>query len=721
MQNKQLSTTVAKQLPQYQISQVQAALDLLSEGNTIPFIARYRKEVTQHLDEVDLRNIELAASKTKELEERKLSILSSLKEQNIGGQALFTKIKKADDRQELEDLYAPYRPKRKTRATTAKEAGLEPLAQWLWDRPYQEKPEEKAKAYLNQKIKTPQAALQGAMDILCEKLSESPKIKRTVRKVLYERGELRTGKGEKAATDTKGVYDNYLDFSSPIAALKGYQFLAIERAEKQKIVRMNLHLPKKISFPALGFPIHKGNSSVDYLLKEVYQDAYSRLIFPQARRQIISRLKDQAEAEAIKTFGQNLYHLLMQPPLKEKRILGIDPAYRTGCKLAAIDETGQFLTEEVIYPHAPKNYWRQAQDVCARLIRENQIACVAIGNGTASQETERLISECLAKYQLNIPYAIVDESGASVYSASALARKEFPNLPVEKRSAISIARRLQDPLAELVKIDPQAIGVGQYQHDVDPKKLKDELDFIVNTVVNQVGVDLNTASASLFQHVSGLSKRQVEEILKFKKKHGAFIKRETLLEVPQIGPKTFEQAAGFLRILNGVNPLDATPVHPEDYHLAQKLFEITALNLEELNTSRTRAEIGEWPVGELANKSFCSQEKIKNIQAALLSAQRDPRTLYEGPLLRKRTLKLEDMQVGGQYQGVVRNVVDFGAFVDLGAGLDGLIHISKMSPTFVNHPNEVVQVGDIVDIWCLSVDVERGRISLSLLPPSDVL
>ena len=721
MQNKQLSTAVAKQLPQYQISQVQAALDLLSEGNTIPFIARYRKEVTQNLDEVDLRNIELVVSKTKELEERKLSILSSLKEQNIGGQALFTKIKKADDRQELEDLYAPYRPKRKTRATTAKEAGLEPLAQWLWDRPYQEKPEEKAKAYLNQKIKTPQAALQGAMDILCEKLSESAKIKRTVRKVLYERGELRTGKGEKAAADTKGVYDNYLDFSSPIAALKGYQFPAIERAEKQKIVRMTLHLPKEISFPSLGFPIHKDNSSVDYLLKEVYQDAYSRLIFPQTRRQIISRLKDQAEAEAIKTFGQNLYHLLMQPPLKEKRILGIDPAYRTGCKLAAIDETGHFLTEEVIYPHAPQNYWCQAQDVCARLIRENQIACVAIGNGTASQETEKLISECLAKYQLNIPYAIVDESGASVYSASALARKEFPNLPVEKRSAISIARRLQDPLAELVKIDPQAIGVGQYQHDVDPKKLKDELDFIVKTVVNQVGVDLNTASASLFQHISGLSKRQVEEILKFKKKHGAFIKRETLLEVPQVGPKTYEQAAGFLRILNGVNPLDATPVHPEDYHLAQKLFEITALNLEELNTSHTRAEIGEWPVGELANKSSCSQEKIKNIQAALLSARRDPRSLYDGPLLRKRTLKLEDMQVGGQYQGVVRNVVDFGAFVDLGAGLDGLIHISKMSPTFVNHPNEVVQVGDIVDIWCLSVDVERERISLSLLPPSDVL
>ena len=686
--------------------QIAKVLELTSEGNTIPFIARYRKEMTGNLDEVQIKTIiDLDKSMTA-LAERKATVLAKIDEQGKLTPELKTAIEQAEKLADVEELYLPYKEKRRTKATIAREAGLFPLARLI----LQNKPslEEEAKAFLTEGFDTPAKALAGACDILIEAFSEDNQVRSWVYNEIWSYSSIVSSVKDEAADDNK-TFQIYYDFSEKVAKIQGYRILALNRGEKLGILKVGFehNVDKMIRF--MGARFKQKNAYID----DVIAKTIKKKILPAMERRVHNELTEGAEDGAIQLFSENLRHLLLVSPLKGKMVLGFDPAFRTGAKLAVVDQTGKLLTTQVIYPVPPASQAKidQSKQDLADLIRTYGIEIIAIGNGTASRESEAFVAQVLKDFP-EVSYVIVNESGASVYSASELARHEFPDLTVEKRSAISIARRLQDPLAELVKIDPKSIGVGQYQHDVSQKKLAENLDFVVDTVVNQVGVNINTASPALLAHVSGLNKTISENIVKYRDEHGRITSREEIKKVPRLGAKAFEQAAGFLRIPGADNILDNTGVHPESYKAVERLLQ--ELNITDLDES-AKAKLQAVSVPSMAETIGIGQETLTDIIADLLKPGRDLRDDFEAPVLRQDILDISDLEIGQKLEGTVRNVVDFGAFVDIGLHDDGLIHISQMSKSFVSHPSQVVSVGDIVTVWVSKIDKERGKINLSLV------
>ncbi|MCY3035997.1 MULTISPECIES: Tex family protein [Aerococcus] len=712
----QLIEKLQQELPDYKSYQIENVITMLNEGNTVPFIARYRKERTGSLDEVAIQSIQEAYEYQEHLEERKETIIKAVDEQGKLTDALKKEILEADQLQALEDLYAPYKKKRRTKATKAKEQGLEPLADWLKTNPLSGSIEEEAEKYINDQVDSVEAALDGAHEILCEWISEVAKYRSHSRQYVWEKGYL-ASKKRSQAEDEKETYAIYYDFAAPLSELKSYQVLAINRAEKEKVVSVSLDIKTEPLIQAISADLIAKDSIAVPLLEKAIDDSLDRFLLPQAFRAIRTQVTEAAEDHAIDNFSENLKNLLMQQPLKGQVVLGWDPAYRTGCKLAVLDETGQVLDKTVVYPTPPHNKKEAAAKTVTDLIEKYHIGIIAIGNGTASRESEEFVAQMIQDNQLSCRYTIVSESGASVYSASEIARKEFPDYQVEERSAVSIGRRLQDPLAELVKIDPKAIGVGQYQHDVNQTKLNDQLDFTVELVVNRVGVELNTASASLLSHVAGLTKTVAKNIVTYRNENGKFESRKDLHDVPRLGPKAFEQAAGFLRIAEGKNILDNTGIHPESYAVTEAILAADNIDPNTIRDDDIHLKIKNWNINRLCQKYDIGRETLKDIQKALLVPGRDPRSQVAGPVLRQDVVQLEDLKPGMALQGTVRNVVDFGAFVDIGVKQDGLVHISKMSHHFVKDPQAVVAVGDIIDVWVDSVDVQKGRIGLTMLAP----
>lgn len=714
--SEQFIQQVHDRLKEYRVDQIQAVISMLEAGDTVPFIARYRKEKTGALDEVAIQKIKETHQYVENLEERRQSILKSIDSQGKLTSDLKKNIEASTVLQTLEDLYAPYKKKRRTKATQAKEAGLEPLAEWLYACPTEGNVHQKAETFINEKISSGDEALAGAHEIICEWISENVTFLEHVRTFVFEKGSLASKKRAKAEDDQE-TYAVYYDFEEKLKRLKPYQVLAINRAEKEKIVTVSLEIDE---FPLAAYlvkEIIKGRPVSTGQLQDAIQDSLERFLLPQAFRYVRSQLNEQAEDSAISTFSTNLEHLLMQQPLKGKVVLGWDPAYRTGCKLAILSPTGQVLDKTVVYPTPPKKDKEGAKKILKDLISKYGIDVIAIGNGTASRESEEFVASFIKEEGLQCAYTIVSESGASVYSASPIAREEFPDYNVEERSAVSIGRRLQDPLAELVKINPQAIGVGQYQHDVSQSKLSDQLDFIVELVVNRVGVDVNTASASLLAHVSGLSKNVAKNLLAYRNEQGKFTNREEFLKVPRLGPKAYEQAAGFLRIREGDNPLDSTGIHPESYPVTLELFEEAGYAIESLHQAEVKQWIKSWNLEALVTSHEVGLETLTDIQTTLLSPGRDPREEISGPILRQDVMSMEDLKEGMCLQGTVRNVVDFGAFVDIGVKQDGLVHISRLSEKYITDPKDVVSVGDIVEVWVVQIDKNKGRIWLSMIGP----
>nr|WP_042357642.1 Tex family protein [Bacillus rubiinfantis] len=699
--------------------QVKSVITLTNEGNTVPFIARYRKEMTGALDEVQIRNILERWQYIQNLEQRKEEVLRIIAEQGKLTDELQKSIFNAEKLQEVEDLYRPYKQKRRTKATIAKEKGLEPLAEWLLTFT-NESVEGRAKEFLSEEkeVHTVEEALAGAKDIIAEMVSDDAQGRKWIRRETFKAGTVISTVKE-AEKDEKNVYEMYYEYEEPVNKIVPHRILALNRGEKEDILRVSIKMNVDTILTYLHKKwINKENAPAANLVMEAIEDGYKRLIQPSIEREIRSELTEKAEEQAIHIFSENLKNLLLQPPLKGKVVLGVDPAFRTGCKLAVVDETGKVLKIDVIYPHPPVSKTKEAREKLLRILRDFNVEMCAIGNGTASRETEQFVADTLKDIEEEIYYIIVNEAGASVYSASELAREEFPNLHVEERSAVSIARRLQDPLAELVKIDPKSVGVGQYQHDVSQKSLSESLHFVVETAVNQVGVNVNTASASLLQYVSGLTKTAANNVVKMREEQGKFTSRVQLKKVPRLGAKTFEQAIGFLRVIDGKEPLDRTGIHPENYNEVKRLlanlgFTTTALGTEELKLALNQLDLKtvskELEIGELT---------LRDIVDALMRPERDPRDDLPRPLLKKDVLKLEDLKTGMELQGTVRNVVDFGAFVDIGVKQDGLVHISKLSNRFVKHPLDIVSVGDVVTVWVDSVDVKKGRVALTMLQPS---
>ncbi len=712
-------TLLKKELTQFKNKQIEVVLELLEEGNTVPFIARYRKEATGSLDEVEIREIEERNKYLTNLEKRKEEVLHSIEEQGELTEELANEIKQASQMQRVEDLYLPFRKKRRTLATIAKEKGLEPFADWLQTFP-QGSVEEEAKKYVNaeEELETVEEVLAGAHEILAETTSDNAEFRTYIRNFTMNNGKIDVQvKDEKA--DEKGVYQMYYEYEKPLNKMVSHQVLAINRGEKEGVLSAKVAVDELKIHDYLFYQTvpEMAISEAIGLVQEANEDAYKRFIQPAIEREIRSTLTEEAEDQAIKVFGENLRNLLLQAPLKGQKILGFDPAFRTGCKLAAVDETGKLLGVSVIYPHhpAPKTQRDAAGQELIDFIRKYDIDTIAIGNGTASRESEQFVADILKEMDEKVAYVIVNEAGASVYSASAEARNEFPDLQVEERSAVSIARRLQDPLAELVKIDPQSIGVGQYQHDVSQKKLTEQLDFVVETAVNQVGVNLNTASAVLLRHISGLTKTTAQNIIDFREENGLFTNRKQLNKVKRLGPKAYEQSAGFLRIVDGEEPFDNTGIHPESYKEAEKILDIAGIKKENLGSEEVREILGELNAKEVREAVGLGKETYQDIIKALTTPGRDMRDDMPAPLLRTDVLEIKDLTEGMELEGSVRNVIDFGAFVDIGVGQDGLVHISKLSNDYVKHPKDVVAVGDIVTVWIDSVDVKRGRIGLSMI------
>jgi uncharacterized protein len=706
----------------YNQRQITKVLELLHEGNTVPFIARYRKEMTSGLDEVQIREIEERYQYLENLEKRKQEVTRLIDEQGKLTSELEQAIHQAAKMQQVEDLYRPYKQKRRTKATIAKENGLQPLADWLATLPAEGDVYAKAAEYLNETVPDPESALQGAHEILAETIGDEPKYRSWIRSYFANKGSY-TSTLRNAEKDEKGVYEMYYDFQHPISKMVSHRILATNRGEKEEVLKVALVLDEaKITDYFERQLIKHTNSPAAPFVREAYLDAYKRFIAPAIEREIRNELTEKADEQAIAIFGENLRNLLLQPPLKGKIVLGFDPAYRTGCKLAVIDETGKVLAIEVIYPHkpAPMNKRQAAGPALQRLINRYGVQMIAIGNGTASRESEQFVAEQLKQIDHEAFYVIVNEAGASVYSASAIARQEFPELQVEERSAISIGRRLQDPLAELVKIDPQSVGVGQYQHDVSQKRLSEQLDFVVETAVNQVGVDVNTASPQLLQHVSGLNKTTAQNIVAFREENGSFTQRSQLKKVPRLGPKAYEQAIGFLRIPGGKNILDNTGIHPESYGAAKEILAVAGVKLAQLGTETTevKEKLAQLDVADLAQQLSIGKETITDILKSLMQPGRDMRDEMPAPLLRKDVLSMDDLKPGMELMGTVRNVIDFGAFVDIGVKQDGLVHLSKLSRSFVKHPKDVVAVGDIVTVWIEQVDTAKGRISLTMVDPT---
>lgn len=695
--------------------QVEAAVKLIDEGNTIPFIARYRKEATGSLNDEVLRNLDERLKYLRGLEERKAQVLSSIEEQGKMTDVLKKKIEAAQTMVAVEDLYLPYRPKRKTRASVAKEKGLEPLADLIMLQMTKTPLEKEAEAYISEEkgVKTVKDAIDGAKDILAERISEEAKYRTYIRKTTFEEGMISSeAKDDKA----ESVYEMYYHHEEPIKKCAGHRVLALNRGEKEKILTVKIAAPtEKIQMYLEKQVLVRENAVTTPVLKDVIADSYSRLIAPAIEREVRNELTEKAEDGAIKVFGKNLEQLLMQPPIAGRVVLGWDPAFRTGCKLAVVDATGKVLDTVVIYPTAPQNKVADAKKVLKKLIDKYQISLISVGNGTASRESEQIIAEFLKEIPNRVQYIIVNEAGASVYSASKLATEEFPNFDVGQRSAVSIARRLQDPLAELVKIDPKSIGVGQYQHDMNQKHLSEALGNVVEDCVNKVGVDLNTASASLLEYISGISKTIAKNIVAYREENGAFQNRKQLLKVAKLGPKAFEQCAGFMRIANGSNPLDATSVHPESYDAATQVLKRLGLEPEAIGTEEMKGiakKAGD--VKKLAKELGIGEETLRDILKELEKPARDPREEMPKPILRTDVLDIKDLKPGMILKGTVRNVIDFGAFVDIGVHQDGLVHISEMSRKFIKHPLEAVSVGDVVEVKVLGVEPAKKRISLTM-------
>ncbi|MEZ7173654.1 Tex family protein [Sporosarcina sp. OR05] len=703
------------------ISTVQTAnvIALLDEGNTVPFIARYRKEVTGSLDEVQIKAIEDAYHYEKGLEQRKEEVIRLIEEQGKMTDDLKKEIQNALILQRLEDLYRPYKQKRRTRAMIAIENGLEPLAdQLLKFGP--ESPEVLAKKFISEEknITTVEEALTGARDIIAERIADDAKIRDLVRKLAWTDGQL-TSSMRKGAQDERGVYEMYYGYEEPLKKVVPHRVLALNRGEKEEVLRVGIAFPAERIVTGIERQfITKQHAPSTTQVKEAAEDAFKRLIAPSVEREIRTALTEKAETQAIHVFSENLKSLLLQAPLKGRMVLGVDPAFRTGCKLAVIDETGKMIEVSVIYPHPPKPNTEASKATILSLLKKYSIQIIAIGNGTASRETERFIAECIKESKQPVSYVIVNEAGASVYSASAQAREEFPDLQVEQRSAVSIARRLQDPLSELVKIDPESIGVGQYQHDVARKKLSESLSFVVETAVNRVGVNVNTASSSLLQYVAGLSKSVAENIVKAREEQGLFKKRAQLKKVPRLGAKTYEQAIGFLRIPEADDRFDSTGLHPESYETAEKILAIAQVDKNTIGKPEAVEALASLDVRELSAKLDIGEVTLRDIIDTLQRPNRDPREDYPQPLLKADVLDIKDLYEGIEMQGTVRNVVDFGAFVDIGVSEDGLVHISKLKKGFVKHPLDVVASGDIVTVWVESVDKQKGRISLTMIPPA---
>lgn len=708
-----------QELTDYSTKQIEVVLNLLEDGNTVPFIARYRKEATDSLDEVAIREIDERNQYITNLEKRKGEVLHSIEEQDELTEELANEIKQATQLQRVEDLYLPYRKKRRTLATIAKEKGLEPLAEWIETFPEANIEEEAAK-YIDaeQELETVEDVLAGVQEILAETTSDNAEFRKWIRGYTMNNGKIEVIAKDEAA-DEKGVYQMYYEYDKALKTLVPHQVLAINRGEKEKILTVKIVVDEQAVFDYLfdqTVPALAISGAINYV-QAANEEAYKRFIQPAIEREIRSTLTEEAEDQAISVFGENLRNLLLQAPLKGQKILGFDPAFRTGCKLAAVDETGKLLAVDVIFPHKPASKAKReaAKGELINFIRKYNIATIAIGNGTASRESEQFVADILKEIEEDIAYVIVNEAGASVYSASDEARREFPDLEVEERSAVSIARRLQDPLAELVKIDPQSIGVGQYQHDVSQKKLTGQLDFVVETAVNQVGVNLNTASAALLRHISGLTKTTAQNIVDFRAENGLFDNRKQLKKVKRLGPKAFEQSAGFLRLPNGEEPFDNTGIHPETYKEAEQILEIVDISKDELGTEEVRETLGAVDNRAVREEVGLGKETYQDILKALTAPGRDLRDDMPAPLLRTDVLTIEDLTVGMELEGSVRNVVDFGAFVDVGVGQDGLVHISKLSHDYVNHPKDVIAIGDIVTVWVDSIDLDRGRIGLSMI------
>ncbi|WP_459503408.1 Tex family protein [Bacillus sp. C1] len=697
--------------------QVRHVIQLTEEGNTVPFIARYRKEWTGSLDEVQIRAILERWQYMMQLEDRKEEVLRLINEKGKLTEELSKHIVSATKLQEVEDLYRPYKEKRRTKATIAKDKGLEPLAEWLLLFA-KENPQEQAKRFVNdeKEVQSVQEALQGAQDIIAELVSDDAAYRSWIRNVTFTKGMIASAVKDEEK-DEKNIYEMYYSYEEPLQKVVPHRVLAMNRGEKEEILKVSVVPPAEEIVRFLHKKVIRDatSKSAEYVQLAI-EDGYKRLIQPSIEREIRKELTETAEEQAIHIFSENLRNLLLQPPMKGKVVLAVDPAYRTGCKLAVVDDTGKVLHIDVVYPHPPVRKYEDAKTKVTSIIEKYQVQMIAIGNGTASRETEEFIVDILQLVPQDVFYIIVNEAGASVYSASDLAREEFPDLQVEERSAVSIGRRLQDPLAELVKIDPKSVGVGQYQHDVSQKRLNESLTFVVETAVNQVGVNVNTASVALLQYVSGLSKTVAKNIVNKREEDGKFTKRTELKKIARLGAKTYEQCIGFLRILEGKNPLDRTSIHPEQYKNVELLLKSLGLSIDDVGQPHLQKSLEGVELSKLSQETNIGEPTLIDIIDALISPERDMRDELPKPLLKKGILKLEDLKRGMELEGTVRNVVDFGAFVDVGVKQDGLVHISKLSKQFVKHPLDVVSVGQIVKVWVDDVDMKKGRVALSMLP-----
>ena len=694
------------------VEQVKSTLKMLEDGNTIPFIARYRKEVTGNLDEEQIRSISEVYEYQVNLLKRKEDVIRLIDEKGLLTDKIKTEVMNASKLVEVEDLYRPYKEKKKTKATEAIKNGLEGLAKIILSFPKELYTVDK---FLNDNVKTKEDAIEGAKYIIAEYISDNAYYRKWIRNDIYNNSKIVTKK-KKNAVDEKKVYEMYYDYSEDVKYIKPHRVLAVNRGEKEGVLSVSLEYNKEYIYNYLEKKLIKDeNSECAVYVKDAIVDSYKRLIGPSVEREIRSELTEKSEEGAIEVFAKNLENYLLTPPMKDKMILGLDPAYRTGCKLAVIDYTGQMLDIKVIYPHEPKNDFEGSKKIVLDLIDKYNIDVIAIGNGTASRESETFIANVIKDAKRSVSYIIVNEAGASVYSASKLAIEEFPNLHVEERSAISIARRLQDPLSELVKIDSKSIGVGQYQHDVKEKNLNEALDFVVSKSVNNVGVNINTASASILKYISGLTKKSIEKIIDFRNKHGRFNSRNELIDNKILSAKAYEQSIGFMRVLDGSNPLDKTSIHPESYDKTTKLLESIGMNYDSLGTEDLILKLDNINIDDYSKKLDIDIYTLEDIINSLKKPNRDPRDDFDKPILKSDVLHIEDLKKGMELEGTVRNVVDFGAFIDIGIKNDGLVHISKITDRYIKHPSEVLSVGDIVTCYVDEVFLDKGKVALSLI------
>ena len=694
------------------VEQVKSTLKMLEDGNTIPFIARYRKEVTGNLDEEQIRSISEVYEYQVNLLKRKEDVIRLIDEKGLLTDKIKTEVMNASKLVEVEDLYRPYKEKKKTKATEAIKNGLEGLAKIILSFPKELYTVDK---FLNDNVKTKEDAIEGAKYIIAEYISDNAYYRKWIRNDIYNNSKIVTKK-KKNAVDEKKVYEMYYDYSEDVKYIKPHRVLAVNRGEKEGVLSVSLEYNKEYIYNYLEKKLIKDeNSECAVYVKDAIVDSYKRLIGPSVEREIRSELTEKSEEGAIEVFAKNLENYLLTPPMKDKMILGLDPAYRTGCKLAVIDYTGQMLDIKVIYPHEPKNDFEGSKKIVLDLIDKYNIDVIAIGNGTASRESETFIANVIKDAKRSVSYIIVNEAGASVYSASKLAIEEFPNLHVEERSAISIARRLQDPLSELVKIDSKSIGVGQYQHDVKEKNLNEALDFVVSKSVNNVGVNINTASASILKYISGLTKKSIEKIIDFRNKHGRFNSRNELIDNKILSAKAYEQSIGFMRVLDGSNPLDKTSIHPESYDKTTKLLESIGMNYDSLGTEELISKLDNIDIDDYSKKHDIDIYTLEDIINSLKKPNRDPRDDFDKPILKSDVLHIEDLKKGMELEGTVRNVVDFGAFIDIGIKNDGLVHISKITDRYIKHPSEVLSVGDIVTCYVDEVFLDKGKVALSLI------